>query len=218
MNINTLLEIIAQGESTTTEFKVQTPTVQKIAKTLCAFANTQGGFFIVGVSDDGNVVGANAIKNEIEKIQIAAQNLIIPALQKIDIKTYMVKNINILSVYVSISSQKPHALITPQNTKIIYIRNGKESIAAGKSMQKIIKKNYVSNNANPSNSRLTSQLCSKQIGLLDYLKQHPRITVKGFMQLMNLSKRRAYRLLTNLVLNGFLVIHENSKENFYTLK
>lgn len=53
----TLLEEIEQGESTTLELKLQLPEHDQIAKTVVAFANTQGGKLIVGVDDDRHIVG-----------------------------------------------------------------------------------------------------------------------------------------------------------------
>jgi len=52
-----LQELIRGGESQTVEFKRQLPPDSIIAQALVAFANTTGGVLIVGVSDDGDVVG-----------------------------------------------------------------------------------------------------------------------------------------------------------------
>jgi predicted HTH transcriptional regulator len=47
------------GENETLEFKerVQKETPSKFAKTAVAFANTKGGTIVIGVDDDGRVVG-----------------------------------------------------------------------------------------------------------------------------------------------------------------
>ena len=52
-----LLLEIQKGESKTLEFKQQLPKEQQITKTLIAFANGSGGKFIVGVTDDRQLVG-----------------------------------------------------------------------------------------------------------------------------------------------------------------
>lgn len=67
-NITTLQDIIAQGESATLEFKsslrwdcrqnvVNEDIEAAVLKTLAAFLNTGGGTLIIGVDDDGQVVG-----------------------------------------------------------------------------------------------------------------------------------------------------------------
>jgi DNA-binding Lrp family transcriptional regulator len=53
--------------------------------------------------------------------------------------------------------------------------------------------------------------------LLDYLDGNERITVKQLGKLVNISDRRASRLLIQLVRAGVLRIHTQEKEDFYTL-
>jgi hypothetical protein len=52
-----LLELIKRGESETAEFKAFLPPDNVVARDLIAFANTQGGILIVGVDDQGQVLG-----------------------------------------------------------------------------------------------------------------------------------------------------------------
>lgn len=57
MKIQELQEIIKRGESTEVEFKKSFHSFQEVAKTICAFANTQGGILILGLSDKGKIEG-----------------------------------------------------------------------------------------------------------------------------------------------------------------
>lgn len=50
---------IEGGESPTVEFKRQFGNLKQVGRVLCALANTDGGVIVVGVSDDGTVVGEN---------------------------------------------------------------------------------------------------------------------------------------------------------------
>jgi ATP-dependent DNA helicase RecG len=52
--------MIAKGESKTLEFKRELPRFEQIAKTVIAFANTSGGRLLIGVADDGRLVGIAA--------------------------------------------------------------------------------------------------------------------------------------------------------------
>jgi hypothetical protein len=67
----TIVSLIAQGESATLEFKssarfdYRTKQVNKelelvIVKTVAAFMNSEGGTLLIGVADDGNIVGLDA--------------------------------------------------------------------------------------------------------------------------------------------------------------
>ena len=51
------MQVIRQGESQTREFKFRVDSQRKIAKTLVAFANTDGGTIFIGVKDNGVVTG-----------------------------------------------------------------------------------------------------------------------------------------------------------------
>jgi len=52
-----LMKIISQGESEKVEFKEYLPNDKAIARDLIAFANTEGGILLVGVSDGGEIIG-----------------------------------------------------------------------------------------------------------------------------------------------------------------
>ena len=45
-----ILQLIKNGETQEVEFKEGCPSTNEISETICAFANTDGGYFIMGVS------------------------------------------------------------------------------------------------------------------------------------------------------------------------
>lgn len=52
-----LLEEIKKGEGKTLEFKEKLPNNNDIAKTVVSISNTSGGKIIIGVKDNGDIVG-----------------------------------------------------------------------------------------------------------------------------------------------------------------
>jgi predicted HTH transcriptional regulator len=62
MNIP-IAQLIPQPEGKQLEFKRDLSSPQPIMKTLTAFANTAGGRLIIGVADDGQVLGGIEIEN-----------------------------------------------------------------------------------------------------------------------------------------------------------
>ncbi len=52
-----LLEIISNGENSGVEFKRDLPQTHDLAKELVAFSNLEGGMVLLGVDDDGTIVG-----------------------------------------------------------------------------------------------------------------------------------------------------------------
>ncbi len=61
-----ILAAIAAGESDRVEFKAKLA-IERIKEAVCAFANTDGGVVILGVADDGAIVGLTPSRDEVQK-------------------------------------------------------------------------------------------------------------------------------------------------------
>ncbi|RLB79712.1 MAG: hypothetical protein DRH24_12035, partial [Deltaproteobacteria bacterium] len=61
MSLEKLLGIIARGEGEEVEFKRN---VAGVAETVCAMANTKGGYILVGIDDRGRVTGVEPEEEE----------------------------------------------------------------------------------------------------------------------------------------------------------
>jgi ATP-dependent DNA helicase RecG len=74
MNEQTLSNLIAIGEGFTTEFKRMG--TSNLGREICAFANATGGVILIGVDDDGEIVGVgkhNKIKSQVQSIVRSAE-------------------------------------------------------------------------------------------------------------------------------------------------
>lgn len=84
--------IIAGGESETVEFKVTFD--NKAKESLGAFANTHGGYVIVGVDDRGNIRGVTAteqtLKNWSNEIGSVTEPTIIPYMSIVEVRSKLV--------------------------------------------------------------------------------------------------------------------------------
>ena len=67
-----------------------------------------------------------------------------------------------------------------------------------------------------NNDGVLIEYSSKEKALLEYLHLQERITVKEYCDMLNLSRRRAQRILVNLVLSGVIRVHTTEKEEYYT--
>ena len=79
MDIEQIKKIIEEHESKTLEFKTSTTQLQAAFKTVCAFLNSNGGTVLIGVKNNGDIVGQDVtdstrreIANEIKKLEPAA--------------------------------------------------------------------------------------------------------------------------------------------------
>lgn len=123
--------IIARGEGETTEFKEEMPPVNKtsqITKTVAAFANGDGGMIIIGVNDDGLIVGikGNPDQENIRLSQIIRNN-VVPQ-PKLQIEVLKIDGKSIITVRVEAGENLPYG-IDSVNTKY-YVRRGANSFPA----------------------------------------------------------------------------------------
>lgn len=207
-----LYEIIENGENGTIEFKRKFSQPDKIAKELIAFANTKGGKIIFGVDDDRSVVGVESEKGEIELIDMAAKFYCEPEV-KYSFEIIHIYKKDVVVIDTPESKTKPHCLIDngrPDPLRV-YIRIKDKSVLASKETIKILKK------SNPDAPPLIFNLGDKEKFLLDYLSKHEKITLDSLRELLNLSRRRASRMLVNLVRAELIRHFSLEKEDFYTL-
>jgi predicted HTH transcriptional regulator len=205
--------MLEEGEGFELEFKRKVSTPIKIARTLIAFANTQGGTILFGVDDDRTVVGIGSEKEEIELIQIAGSVHCEPPIEP-EIEIVPFKGKDVIIVVVKESDFKPHSLILesdeePEGTNV-YIRVNDKTVEASKEVVRILEAER------PDAPPLRIAIGDAERRLLDHLQQHERITVRQFSDLVNISNRRASRALIQLVRAGVIRIHTHEKEDFYT--
>jgi ATP-dependent DNA helicase RecG len=74
--MNKLKALIKQGESNTVEFKTSTAQLKSSFETICAFLNGKGGTVLIGINNEGEIVGQHVtdatrqeIAREINKLE-----------------------------------------------------------------------------------------------------------------------------------------------------
>ena len=88
MNVAELQNIIAKGESETVEFK--TSFNKEVIETLAAYANTKGGTVLVGVANNGDIIGITVnietIQNWLNEIKTKTEPTILPSIESLEIE------------------------------------------------------------------------------------------------------------------------------------
>ena len=120
-----VLSLIAQGESKTLEFKRELPRFEQIAKTVIAFANTSGGKLLIGVDDNGSLVGVDddSVLDIQDRIYASLYEQIHPTLRP-EIYTSHVEDKLILMVEVFRGQSLPYFLKSKGKAEGVYIRVG----------------------------------------------------------------------------------------------
>ncbi|MGB1204855.1 MAG: RNA-binding domain-containing protein [Chitinophagales bacterium] len=202
-------EWIMAGEGRELEFKTRVPAPQKMAKTVCAFANTRGGHIVVGVMDDGEIVGIIDEESE-KKLLLEAANYYCEPPVSLHFETYMENYLMVLVAKIEESERKPHAILS-KGEELVYVRVKAESLIASKAVTKVLMNEQIADRT-PQRA-----LNSREKALITRINERGRITVKEYAQRMNLSKRRARRMLVDLVNEGIIRVHTLEKEDYYTV-
>ena len=204
-------ELVDAGEGLRVEFKRKVSTPEKIAREMIAFANTSGGTIIFGIDDDKSVVGVVSEKGEMEFITLAAVELCDPPIAY-TLTIFNVHERDVLCIEIPESDRKPHFLVEPgQDERRAWVRVGENSVQASREMIKVMR--LRSGDAGPV--RLAIGEAEKR--LFAWFESRDRITVKEYADLINVSERRASRLLIRLLRAGILAIHTMEKSDYFTL-
>ncbi|WP_199138089.1 AlbA family DNA-binding domain-containing protein [Pedobacter sp. ASV12] len=206
MNIKRL---ILEGENVSLDFKKTISSVEKIAKTLVAFANNKGGKLLIGVTDDGAIKGVKSEEEEKYMINKAAHQFCKPAIEPKFEEVYLDDKV-VLVVDIPQSDSKPHYAMDENKKWWVYFRIKDKSILASKIIVDVLKQG----------NQETGQLIAyseHEKKLLEYLEEHGRITLKEYSKLTRSAYKKAQKIIVSLILTGVILPHTSEKEEYFTV-
>jgi len=211
-----LLEAVGQGEGLRTEFKRLVHSPAKIARSISAFANTSGGEILIGVDDDGRIVGIRSEKETLEVIDDALRFHIEPVpVMKVHVEEYKRRMVLVLSIPESVD--KPHFHVEQVLSRTtaersverrVFIREGSHNKAA--SDDRIV---LIQSGREP----LKLSFSDRESRLLDYLGEHLRITAPEFADQAGIPVAEARRILVSLVRSGAVRLLTEGNSAAYAL-
>jgi len=128
--METLKAIIREGEHQQLDFKFRVDDSKKIARTLSAFANTDGGRLLIGVKDNGKITGIDPTE-EIHMIEAAAEMYCKPPL-KFESRVWQEDMKLVLEVIVHPSEERPVNSPDEEGKWRVYVRRQDHTLLAGK--------------------------------------------------------------------------------------
>ncbi len=182
--------LIEEGEHQQLDFKFEVSDSKKIARTLSAFANTDGGRLLIGVKDNGHITGIQS-DEEYYMIEAASQMYTQPSVP-FKANKWTVNGKTILEVYVAPGTEKPYAAPAKDDSYKAYIRVDDENMMANEVLILYWKKK----------ATLSGRLIkiSKPVEkLLTYLDEHPYISIRQFCRIARINYYTARNILSDLL-------------------
>lgn len=205
---NYIKKLIEEGEHQMLDFKFEISDSRKIARSLVAFANTDGGRLLIGVKDNGNISG---IRSEEEKHMIqTASDLYCQPPVEFKAKEWNINGKTVLEIIVPKSRYHKHRAPDHNNRYKIYIRIKDQNIVAQSILLKIWK--YQNNKQN-----IKITFTEGEMFLLNYLNKNKNITLKDLIKIGKINKKEAERIIVNFTVTNIIKAEITEKEIFFSL-
>ena len=204
-----IYNLIRQGENQELDFKHSINDSKKIARSLAAFANTDGGVLLVGVRDNGSIAGVRS-DEEFYMVQAAADLYCKPALQ-FETKVWEIEGKTILEITIpKISAEK---LVTAPD------KNGKEKVFIRVNDENIIVNNIYLKawNQRKYGKGVLIRYDEPEKVLFEYLEENKSISFSSFKKLTKLNRYKAEKILVNLLVLDLIQIDFNDNQIKYKL-
>lgn len=203
-------ELISEGEHRKQDFKFEVNDARKIARSLVAFSNTDGGKLLIGVKDNGVIAGVRT-DEEVHMLEAAAQLHTKPEVSY-EVKIWNIDGKMVLEVDVPKGTQKPYYAPNDEKKWLVYIRVNDENRLANKVILKVWEKQK-------RKDGIYLQYTQNERFLLTYLEKNSDISFSKLCRLTRMNRKNAENLLVNLiVLNIIEPDFSSSKTITYKLK
>ena len=206
MTHDDLKRLAALGEGRHLEFKNRVPRPERIAREVIALANTDGGKVLVGVDDDGTVLGVKDAEEEFYALRQALADRILPEVD-LDYETVRVsRKREVLVVHVPASVDRPHVLLPDRRPdgslpkRRAFVRVADQSVEASREAVALMR-------AEGRGDAVTFTFGDAERRLLEYLDRHERITVREYARMTKTPPWRASKTLVTLARAGIVALH-----------
>ncbi|WP_107037981.1 AlbA family DNA-binding domain-containing protein [Brumimicrobium mesophilum] len=207
--MNILKSYIREGEHQTQDFKFRVDDAKKIARTLAAFANTDGGRLLIGVKDNGKVVGVNP-EEEFHVIQGAASLYCKPELT---VKTQIMQDDHklVLEITVDEVANKPVKALDDDGVWKTYVRRADHTLLASKILIGVWKKQRTKTST-PQTFDKDEQL------ILNTIKDAGEITLSKLYRITKLKKSFIDKLLILFITWNVVKINISPGGTYFSIR
>ena len=203
-----LKALIAMGENQRLDFKYCISDSRKIARTLAAFANSDGGKLLIGVRDNGGIAGVWS-DEELYMVDTAAHLYCRPEI-KYTIKSHVVNEKTILEIDIQKGENKPYQVKDESGKWLAYFRHNDQNLLANKVLLQVWKKEQ-------KEKGVTVKFGRAENSLMKYLELNGSITLAKFRKMAKLPSYKAEAILANLIIFKALIMKPSEKGFSYEL-
>ena len=201
-------QLIAEGEHQMLDFKFEVSDFRKIARTLVAFSNTDGGRLLLGVKDNGAIAGVRS-EEEYFMIDGAARIYCKPEVG-FKAREWKVEGKKVVEIIIGKGENKPYMAQDPEGRWIAYIRVGDQNFKASKVILEVWKRQKT--------GRATMvRFRQAEKTLLSYLENHTGITISKYRRLEGLSYKQAEKILVDFIMLGLLRMEHSATSIVFSL-
>ena len=188
-------KLIAQGEHQQLDFKFEISDAKKIARSMVAFANTDGGTLLIGVKDNDIIAGVRS-DEEVYMVDAAAGMYCKPEIKCIT-KNWIEQGKSVLEVVIPKSTTPPHFAQNDEGKWMAYVRVKDQNLLANNVWLKVLKRKQ-------ENKGTMIRYRESETILLNYLSEHPTITISKFCRIAIITINKAETILVNLIALGII--------------
>lgn len=205
--MDSVKELIAQGEHQQLDFKFAISDARKIARTLCAFANTDGGSLLIGVKDNGKIAGVDPIE-EIHMIEAAADMYCSPKLH-FSTKVWQEDMKLVLEVHIDPSPVRPVMARDDEGRWRAYVRRKDHTLLANKILLNVWKLSNF--------QKAPEKIGEEETTLLRIIDKYEPLTLSQIYKASKLSKGKVDQLLSLFIVWDLVEMHMDEYETTYRL-
>lgn len=203
-----LRKLIAGGENTQLDFKFCVSDSRKIARSLSAFANTEGGKLLIGVRDNGSIAGIRT-DEEIYMVDTAVHLFCRPEINY-SIKQHVADGKTVLEIDVERGDKRPYQVKDETGRWLTYFRNYDQNLLANKILVQVWRKEE-------KPSGVMVKFGKAENSLMNYLKLNGSITLSKFRKLTKIPSHKAEAILANLIVFKVLLMKASERGFSYEL-
>ena len=201
-------KLIDQGEHSQLDFKFEINSARKIAITLVAFANTNGGRLLIGVKDNGRITG---IKSDEEYYMIeSAANIFCNPVVKFESQNWSVDGKTILEIYIPPAKSKPHFAKDDKERWMAYHRVKDQNYLANRIMLDLWRYEKLERGT-------LIEFTRNEDLLLNYLSQNRDVSLSKILRDSGFKRARLIELLVKLIAFDVVKMKFDEKGAIYRL-